>query len=45
MAIASVWCICQKDIINATIAFISMPVIILGYSLLKTLENETKKSI
>lgn len=43
MAIASVWCICQKDIINAVIAFISMPVLILGYSLLNKLENETEK--
>ena len=40
IAFMCVWSACQFDLVNAFISAISIPILILGYSFLKTIENK-----
>lgn len=43
LTIVTLWQYCESDIVNMVFSFISIPLLILGYSLLTTLENETEE--
>lgn len=43
MAFMTVWSACQFDVVNVALSLVSMPFLIIGYILLKTIENETEK--
>lgn len=42
MAFMAVYSACQFDVVNAVLAVVSLPLLLLGYILIST-ENETKK--
>lgn len=43
MAFMAVWSACQLDVVNTALVLVSMPFLIIGYTLLTTIENETEK--
>ena len=45
LTVVTYWQACEKDTVNMVISFVSMPLLILGYSFLTALENETKEKI
>ena len=45
MSIVTLWQACELDVLNMVLSAVSIPTLILGFSFLTYLENETKEQI